>query len=189
MSSRTFGTRAGISAGRLGKYQLDVTARDVVDVVGSAGGWLFDRAMAGWDVSVVVTQECDLLPLQILGVSAGRRVVDEDATAPARALALAASADAVADDPELEASVMRAMKRGIGDVLLWGDAWPKGIERGVDVVEHELSSAARAFKGHALAAVGLSVPVGRYESFLGRTSFVAGYSDLTPSVATSLAQR
>lgn len=189
MSSRTFGTRSGVGAGRLGKYQLDVTARDVVDVVSSAGGWLFDRAMAGWDVSVVLTQECDVRPLQILGVSAGRRDIDEDSSAPARALAIAASADAVADDPELRATVLRAMKRGIGDVLLWGSAWPEGVERGVDLVEHELSAAARAFKGHALAAVGLATSVGGCETFLGRTSFVAGYSDLTPSVATSLAQR
>lgn len=144
---------------------------------------------AGWDVSVVVTSECDLHPLRILGVTAGRRVIDEDSSAPTRALAIAASADALADDPELRATVLRAMKRGIGDVLLWGSAWPEGIERGVDLVEHELSAAARAFKAHALSAAGLAESVGATERFLGRTSFLAGYSDLTPSVATSLAQR
>ena len=189
MSSRKFATRSGAGESRLGKYQLDVTARDVTDVVRSAGGWLFDRAMAGWDVNVHLTSECDPRPLQILGVNLGRRDVDEDSSAPARALAIAASSDAVGDDPELRAAVLRAMKRGVGDVLLWGTSWSEGVERGVDLVEHQLSAAARAFKGHAFAAVGLAEGVSPTESFLGRTSFLSGYSDLTPSAATSLAQR
>ena len=41
------------------RYRLDVVAGSVVDVVRFAGGWLFDRAMAGWDVSVLLT---DLWP-------------------------------------------------------------------------------------------------------------------------------
>jgi hypothetical protein len=189
MSARTFGTRTRAGTGRLGKYQLDVTACDVVDVVRSAGGWLFDRSMAGWDVSVIAGGGRDVRPLQILGIGAGPREQDDDVSAPARGIALAASADAVCADEELRANVLKAMKRGVGDVLIWGTSWPEGIERGVDVVEHELSAAARAFKGHALAAIGLSEAVGRTETFRGRTSFLAGYSDLTPSVATSLAQR
>jgi hypothetical protein len=34
------------------RYRLDAVAADVVDVK-FAGGWLFDRAMAGWDVTVL----------------------------------------------------------------------------------------------------------------------------------------
>jgi hypothetical protein len=189
MSARTFGTRPGADTGRLGKYQLDVTACDVVDVVRSAGGWLFDRSMAGWNVHVITAGGHDHLALRILGVNAGPRLEDDDTTAPVRAQSLAASADAVCAHDELRTNVLRAMKRGIGDVLIWGSSWPEGIERGVDLVEHELSAAARAFKGHALAALGLAEPVGATEAFRGRASFLAGYSDLTPSVATSLAQR
>ena len=33
------------------RYRLDVVAAGVADVVRFAGGWLFDRAMAGWDVT------------------------------------------------------------------------------------------------------------------------------------------
>src|SRR6201999_4509172 len=36
------------------RYRLDVVAADVADVVKFAGGWLFDRAMAGWDVTVLL---------------------------------------------------------------------------------------------------------------------------------------
>lgn len=189
MSDRTFGTRSRASTGRLGKYELDVTACDVVDVVRSAGGWLFDRSMAGWDVNVVVTGGYNALPLQILGIDTVPRNDDDDRTAPARARAIAASAEAVSADAELRKNMLHAMKCGIGDVLIWGNSWPDGIERGVDIVEHELSVAARAFKRHALAAVGLSEPVGRTEEFRGRASVLAGYCDLTPSVATSSAQR
>ena len=50
------------------RYRLDVVAADVADVVKFAGGWLFDRAMAGWDVTVLVADHPDERPLQILGV-------------------------------------------------------------------------------------------------------------------------
>src|SRR5439155_14971420 len=49
------------------RYRLDVVAADVVDVVKFAGGWLFDRAMAGWDVTVLLVDHPDERPLQILG--------------------------------------------------------------------------------------------------------------------------
>ena len=43
-------------------------APSMVDVVRSAGGWLFDRVMAGWDVTVITPDHSDSRPLQILGV-------------------------------------------------------------------------------------------------------------------------
>src|SRR5258708_23635754 len=53
---------------RLLRYQLNVIAADVADVVQSIGGWLFDRSMAGWDVNVLLASHNDTRPLQILGV-------------------------------------------------------------------------------------------------------------------------
>src|ERR1700740_2011308 len=50
------------------RYRLDVVAADVADVVKFAGGWLFDRGLAGWDVPVLVADHPDERPLQILGV-------------------------------------------------------------------------------------------------------------------------
>ncbi|MGA8547342.1 MAG: hypothetical protein WB785_19075, partial [Mycobacterium sp.] len=49
------------------RYRLDVVAANVADVVRFAGGWLFDRAMAGWDVTVLLVDHPDERPLQILG--------------------------------------------------------------------------------------------------------------------------
>ena len=52
------------------RYRVDVVAADVADVVKFAGGWLFDRAMAGWDVTVLLVDHPDERPLQILGAHA-----------------------------------------------------------------------------------------------------------------------
>ncbi|ETB36586.1 hypothetical protein O977_01065, partial [Mycobacterium avium subsp. paratuberculosis 10-5975] len=52
------------------RYRLDVVAASTVDVVQSAGGWLYDRAMAGWEVTVLLPHGCNTRSLRILGVRA-----------------------------------------------------------------------------------------------------------------------
>ena len=42
----------------------------VAEAVRFAGGWLFDRVMAGWDVTVIVANRDDDRPLKILGATA-----------------------------------------------------------------------------------------------------------------------
>ncbi|PEG33057.1 hypothetical protein CQY20_32795, partial [Mycolicibacterium agri] len=37
------------------RHEMTVIAADVADVVASAGGWLYDRRMAGWWVNVMVS--------------------------------------------------------------------------------------------------------------------------------------
>lgn len=195
MSAQSFETgsrasRARVAPGGLGKYQLEVTAGDVADVVRCAGGWLFDRAMAGCDVTVVLTDGGDARPLEILGLSTHRQEPDDDSAAPRRGIALAVSSAAVATDPQLGDDVLRALKRGLTEVTLWGGDWPSGPELGTEPVEHQLSAAARAFKAQALAALGSAEPVGAVETFRHRsTPVLSNYSDLTPSAASSLAHR
>jgi hypothetical protein len=171
VSAQTSGMRARVASGRHGKYQLDVTACDVTDVVRHAGGWLYDRAMSGWDVTVLVSDAGDVTPLRILGLRTQRLGSEDDPTAPPRGLALAASTDALAANSLLREDVLRAMKRGLVEVTLWGDPGSSGFES----VEHVLSSAARAFKTHALRAAGLDEPVGAVEVFRRRpTAFPFG---------------
>jgi hypothetical protein len=62
--------RLAASAGRVLRYQLNVVASTTEDVVESAGGWLCDRARAGWDVNVLVAEGGDPRPLTILGATA-----------------------------------------------------------------------------------------------------------------------
>ena len=59
---------AGVRAGRhIVRYRLDVVAPSVAEAVRAAGGWMFDRVMAGWDVRVLVSAGHDDRALQILG--------------------------------------------------------------------------------------------------------------------------
>ncbi len=49
------------------RYRLDVVAPTVLDAVRFAGGWIYDRVMAGWDVTVLIRDDEDVRPLEILG--------------------------------------------------------------------------------------------------------------------------
>ncbi len=135
------------------RYRLHVVAATVADVVRFAGGWLFDRSMAGWDVTVLIADHPDDRPLQILGA----RVLDlEDALASMdsrpRPQALAAAADLFGCDPRVRQGVLQALDHGATEVTLWGEDWPPELDETVGVVQHRLSMAAQIFKAAALAA-------------------------------------
>ena len=162
VSAQTYGSRTSAAPGRHGKYQLDVTAHDVADVVRHAGGWLIDRAMAGWDIRVCVASDCDLTPLRILGVRTSPVDGDDDPTAPPRVLALAVSMDALAATGDVRDAVTRTLRKGRGEVTLWGADHQRSD---LEPVEHVLSAAARAFKAQALRAAGLDCAVSAVETF------------------------
>jgi len=137
-----------------------VVAASVVDVVKFAGGWLFDRAMAGWDVTVVIAAQdgvrTDKRPLHILGL----QTLDlEEALASvgtrARPQALAAAADLLGCDPRVRSGVLQALAQGVTEVTLWGETWPAELDDSVGLVQHRLSAAAQTFKAQALAAAAL----------------------------------
>ena len=132
------------------RYRLDVVAGSAVDVVQAAGGWLYDRAMAGWEVTVLLPQDCDIRPLKILGVRAG----DLASATGSTSQSLAVSADVFTTDAGIREKVLKALDHRLIEVALWGDGWPLGVDRGMTRVQHVLSAAARVFKGHALAAAG-----------------------------------
>jgi hypothetical protein len=150
------------------KYRLDVVANTVVDVVRSAGGWLYDRVAAGWEVSVLLPQHPDNRPLQILGVHA----VDLDSWLGKVSTAwpsygLAVSADVFATNSRVRELVFEALDHHRTEVTLWDEGWPLTVGRRTTTVQHVLSGAARAFKAHALAAAGIgSQPVGPTEMLL-----------------------
>ena len=137
------------------RYRLDVVAASAADAVHSAGGWLYDRAMAGWEVTVLLPQSCDSRPLRILGVKAMdlKAGLDRTGSAPH---SLAVSAEVFAADHRIREMVLKALNHGLTEVALWGEGWPLADNRGMAWVQHVLSSAARTFKGHALAAAGIS---------------------------------
>ena len=86
--------RRQVGASRFHRYQLSAVGFSTVDVVQSAGGWLCDRARAGWDVSVLVAIREDPRPLTILGATTLDRGVEfaSMVRTPSRIAALAVSA-------------------------------------------------------------------------------------------------
>jgi len=150
--------RVPASAGRILRYQLNVVASSIDEVVLSAGGWLCDRARAGWDVNVCVAGGADPRPLAILGAAA----VDLDAGFPSlirsasQVGALAVSAELLSTDTRVRDEVMRAVKRGLAEITGWGKRWPAEFGRQAEPVQHRVSTAARAFKSYALAAADVS---------------------------------
>ncbi|HTX98226.1 MAG TPA: hypothetical protein VME67_27365 [Mycobacterium sp.] len=166
------------------RYRLDVVAATISDVVRFAGGWLFDRAMAGWDVTVLVADHPDDRPLQILGA----RVLDlEDALASVhsrgRPQALAAAADLFGCDSRVRQGVLRALDHGVTEVTLWGENWPAELDENVGLVQHRLSMAAQIFKAQALAAAAVAQgPVDHTETFRsGLLAWPSVAADLVPA--------
>ena len=150
--------RLPVGAGRILRYQLDVIAATAEDVLQSAGGWLCDRARAGWDVNVLVAGGADPRPLAILGATA--LDLDEGVLAMVRSAsrvgALAVSADLLAADVRVRAEILQVLKRGITEVIVWGKQWPAVLGGKADPAPHRVSPAARAFKSHALMAADIS---------------------------------
>jgi hypothetical protein len=143
------------------RYRLDVIAVSAIDVAQAAGGWLYDRVMAGWEVTALLPDGCDTRPLQILGVRTSNLDMELAsgfaATGP-MSQSLAVSAEAFSADDRVRERVRRALDHRLTEVALWGDGWPLGTNRGMTRVQHVLSAAARAFKTHALVAAGVSCP-------------------------------
>lgn len=165
------------------RYRLDVVAPTVAEVVRNAGGWLVDRAMAGWDVTVLITGDDDIRPLQILGVDTGdletAMQLWEDRPHPQT---VAVAAELFVSDARVREGVLGALDQGLTEVTLWGDSWPEELDSTVGSVQHQLSAAARAFKAQALAAAGDTAPFGRTEDFrCGVMSCPSVAADLVPA--------
>ncbi|OBH39428.1 hypothetical protein A5692_08030 [Mycobacterium sp. E342] len=170
MVTSTFGIREGsrvdARAGRTDReclrYRLDVIAVSALDVVRSAGGWLYDRAMAGWQVTVLLPDGGDARSLRILGVQAVDFEEHVAAAGPgSMSQSLAVSAEAFAADARVRDKVLASLDDRLTEVALWGRApsgWPLRVDRGVAKAQYALSAAARRFKDHALAAAGIDCP-------------------------------
>jgi hypothetical protein len=131
--------------------RLTAVGASEADVVAHAGGWLFDQALAGWDVTVITADHADPRPLRILGAR-GRdmAILGAQPAVGACLQAIAVRDDLYESDARVRAMVVVAAAAGGAEVRLWGDSRPAGS----GVVAHELSLAARAFKARALSALG-----------------------------------
>ena len=138
-------------------YRLDVVADSVAEAVRQAGGLMFDRCRAGWQVVVVTTDDAHADALTILGVraesrgAAGTEVPERDR----RFRTVVGPLGLFATGPEICADSW----------LLWGDELDEGPTGVLQPVRHQLSAAARAFKGQALRRAGLPLSDAPEERF------------------------
>ncbi|WP_319458336.1 hypothetical protein [Mycobacterium sp. RTGN4] len=121
-------------------------------VVALAGGFLFDRAVGGWEVIVNVADLIDVRPLQILGVTTTcdlESVLTSDSMRPVPQM-LAVDPGLFGSDARVRDDVLRSFKRRETEVAFLGSTRPDGLGRSVAAAQYQLSSAARAFKAQAL---------------------------------------
>lgn len=164
------------------RYRLDVVAASVADAVGAAGGWMFDRVMAGWDVRVMLADAGDVRPLEILGAEIADLETELDrGPAGTHPNALAVAAELYGSDARIREGVRQALEHGGTEVTLWGDFWPTELNRSVGSVEHRLTAAARAFKSRALAAARAAVDPGSVETFRSAALCHPLVADLVPA--------
>lgn len=135
------------------RYRFDVAAANAAEAVKFAGGWMYDRVMAGWDVTVLLPDRSDERPLQILGV----QTLDLESALTLWAerphpQTVAVAADLFASNEWVRKGVLGALEQGLTEVTLWGENWPSELDDSVGPVAHHLSAAARAFKRQALTA-------------------------------------
>lgn len=154
-NSRVTAARGARADGECLRYRLDVVAASAADVVQSAGGWLYDRVMAGWEVTVLLPHSCDTRPLRILGVQAPDPE-ERAARLDSPSQSLAVSAEAFAADERVREQVLESLGDRLTEVALWGDGWPLAVDRATTRAQYVPSAAARRFKGYALAAAGIA---------------------------------
>jgi hypothetical protein len=165
------------------RYRLDVAALSVLEVVTRAGGWLFDRVMAGWDVTVFVADHAAMRPLQILGT----QTLDLDYAFGSmdqrpRPQALAVATELFGSDLRARQRVLKALGHRSTEVTLWGEVRSPELNASTDLVQHRLSDAARVFKAQALAAAGApDASVGCTETFRSRLIACPSVADLVPA--------
>ena len=164
------------------RYRLDVVAPSVLEVVTHAGGWLFDRVMAGWDVTVFIADHADMRPLRILGTQAlGLDYAFASLDDRPRPHALAVATELFGSDLRARQRVLKALDHSLTEVTLWGDKRSVELDS-IHSVLHRLSSAARVFKAQALAAAAAAnASVGFTETFRSRLIPCALVADLVPA--------
>lgn len=135
------------------RSRLVVAAPTVAGLVRAAGGWLFDQAMAGWDVTVVVAESTNARPLRILGAG----LVDLESTKASGVRGpmphrVAVDVALYRADDRTRARLSALIDDSATEVMLFGGALPDELHHRFRPVEHRLSVATLAFKERALSA-------------------------------------
>jgi hypothetical protein len=152
-------------AALVSRYRLHVVSPNLLDTVRFAGGLIFDKATAGWDVLVLLSNCYDVRPIQILGADVADASDDQLLESLRHPTALLAATSLHAEE-QIWPLVRAALSDDRTEVGFWDVESPTPSHRPATVTRHQLSLAARAFKSHALAAAGfIAEPVESVEVF------------------------
>jgi len=130
-----------------------VVATSVADAVTSIGGLIFDRAMAGWDVTVAIAGDIEGEADRAIRILGARVATAESDNAPRPHILAVASDVFVTNDP-VRRLALAARKGHATEVLVWGRRRPPKLNGTFVPRRHRPSAAAQVFKSHALAARG-----------------------------------
>ncbi|MEV0669297.1 hypothetical protein [Mycobacterium sp. NPDC050441] len=136
------------------RYRLAVLAVSTEEAVRAAGGLICDRAMNGWDVTVVAATLGDLRALQVVGadvVELDSALAGPNSGPPPHALAI--SAQLCRADERVRVGLLDTMRTGRTEVTLWGEMPTLELGSPLTVVHHQLTIAAIAFKSRALGTL------------------------------------
>ncbi|MGE2733992.1 hypothetical protein [Mycolicibacterium vaccae] len=165
-------------------YDLIVATTDVPSVVAAAGGWLCDRARAGWQVTVLVPPGQDVRALQIMGVGVECPASVAEVLRRSPAAAWAVDAGLLDNDGDVRREVQRALNTARTEVTVWGASTSCASDRRFTAVRHRLSAAARAFKKYALVTCGEREELTTTEDFRSAALwYAADGTDLVPMPA------
>ncbi|BBX01018.1 hypothetical protein BST36_24130 [Mycolicibacterium moriokaense] len=144
-------------SGSANQYRIDVFARSVREVVTGAGGWIVDRVLAGWIVTVITDAADDAERAgRILGCEVTFRSAEADSARP-RPYGIALSSALYSTDAQLQRCVTDAFDHEIVEVSLIGARPSCPSDPRLRPVTYRPSAAAVAFKAHSLAAAGIPV--------------------------------
>lgn len=134
-----------------------MVAPRVVDAVRFTGGWLYDQVAAGWEVVVIVPENSDLRPLEILGVTAAVDLEAALRTVPQAPMpdTVAVAAELFDTDARIRAGMLEALSEDPTVITVFGETVPVELESRFQDKKHQLSRAAQVFKSHALAAASM----------------------------------
>jgi hypothetical protein len=138
--------------------RLAVIAQSMADAVLAAGGWVFDQVMVGWDAIVLTPDYADAGAALILGARACDLKAVLVSAAPGAGLqGVAVHADLYDHVPRVRRLVLDVLHTGRAEVMFWGQHRSPELDDAAQQSRHQLSTAARAFKAQALAALPASV--------------------------------
>ncbi|EHB45741.1 hypothetical protein MycrhDRAFT_6489 [Mycolicibacterium rhodesiae JS60] len=165
-SRRPRRTDAQVTAEPVPLHELHIVTVSVADAVQWIGGWLTDRALAGWEVSVFAPESVDPTTLRILGAS--HRPLSEIAfTTDVDRIQPVVSVDAAiaCAEPDLWDELCRRYAPQASRILFWGQLPDVAVDADIVPTDYRMSSAANAFKMHALWSLGLVGPPAITERF------------------------